>query len=110
MSQSGASHGNSANDNVPVIRDYAAIVDGALASFVASSRKIGGELTTMIDHVARLFAAQQQFLRQAIQTKKPTNDQQIIALIKPQSSEIEAICGRDEAARSGCISPCSFVV
>ena len=98
MSQPGASHGSSANDNVPVIRDYTAILDGALATFVVSSRKIGGELTTMIDHVARLFAAQQQFLRQAIQSKKPTIDQQIIASIKPQSSEIEAICGRDQAA------------
>ena len=47
-----------------------------LNHLLAVSRKIGGDLTTMIDHVIRLFNTQQQFLRQAVQSKKP-NDQQI---------------------------------
>ncbi len=82
------------NDNLPVLRDYNAIVNDTLTSFAAVSRKIGGELPTMIDHVKSLFDAQQEFIRKAIQSKKPANDQQIQDLIKPQSTEIEAICGK----------------
>jgi hypothetical protein len=48
----------------------------------------------MNDHVTRLFNAQQQFLKQAIQSQKP-NDQQLMEAIKPQSNEIEAITGID---------------
>ena len=85
------SNGNS--ENIPVLNDYNTIINGTLASFVTTSRKIGGELPAMLDHVARLFDIQREFLRQATQTKKPTNDQQIAELIKPQSTEIEAIVG-----------------
>ncbi|CAF0967240.1 unnamed protein product [Rotaria sordida] len=80
------------NDNLPVLRDFKAIINGTLTSFVTLSRKIGGELPTMIDHVTRLFDAQQKFIEKAIQSKKPTNDQEIQGLVKPQSTEIEAIC------------------
>ncbi|CAF0754706.1 unnamed protein product [Adineta steineri] len=85
---------NSSNDNIdnlPILRDYNAIINGTFASFITLSRKIGGELSVIIDHVVRLFEAQREFLRFAIQTKKPVNDQQIADLIKSQSSEIEAI-------------------
>ena len=81
-------------DSLPIMQDYKAIVESDLASFVTTSRKIGGELPTMVDHVTKLFATQQQFLRQALQMKKPTNDQQIMTLIKPQSTIIETICGK----------------
>lgn len=82
-------------DNLPVLRDYNAIINNSLTSFVATSRKIGGELSFMIDHVIRLFSAQHDFLQYAIQTKKPANDQQIAELIKPQSNEIESIIGKE---------------
>jgi hypothetical protein len=82
------------NDNLPVLRDYNAIITGPLASFVTVSRKIGGDLSGMVDHVSRLFDTQRQFIRKAVQSKKPANDQQIQELIKPQSTEIEAICGK----------------
>jgi hypothetical protein len=88
-----ASH---SNDSLPVLRDYNAIIDSTLASFTTISRKIGGELPTMTDYVTRLFDAQRQFIRKAIQSKKPTNDKQIQELLKPQSTEIEAICGKDK--------------
>jgi len=88
-----ASH---SNDSLPVLRDYNAIIDSTLASFTTISRKIGGELPTMTDYVTRLFDAQRQFIRKAIQSKKPTNDKQIQELLKPQSTEIEAICGNDK--------------
>lgn len=84
---------NSAVENLPIMRDYSAILEGPLASFATTSRKIGGELSTMIDHVTKLFNAQQQFLRQALQTAKPANDQEVVTLIKPQSNAIETICG-----------------
>ncbi len=84
------------NDNLPVLRDYNAIINDALASFVTVSRKIGGELPTMVDYVTHLFDAQRQFIRKAIQSKKPANDQQIQELIKPQSTDIEAICGKEK--------------
>ena len=85
------------NDNLPVVRDYDTIVTSTVASFATKSRKIGGDLPAMVDHVKRLFDAQRQFLLKAIQSKKPTNDQQLQELIKPQSSEIEAICGKHRA-------------
>ena len=83
------------NDNLPIIRDYNTIINGVLASFVTLSHKIGGELPKMANHVRGLFDAQQQFIHRAIKSKKPINDQQIQELIKPQSMEIEAICGRE---------------
>ncbi len=85
-----------ANANLPVLRDYNTIINDSLAPFVSVSRKIGGELPAMIDHVTRLFDAQRQFIQKAVQSKKPANDQQIHELIKPQSTEIEAICGKEK--------------
>jgi hypothetical protein len=84
------------NDSSPVLKDYTAIINDSLASFTTVSRKIGGELPKMVDHVTRLFNVQRQFIQKALQTKKPANDQQIQELIKPQSTEIEAICGKEE--------------
>ncbi|CAF4940426.1 unnamed protein product, partial [Rotaria socialis] len=60
-----------ATDNLPVLRDYNTIINGVFSSFVALSRKIGGELPTMIDHVTCLFDAQQKFIQKALQSKKP---------------------------------------
>ena len=88
-----ANHFQPSNDG-PILRDYQSILTNSLATFVSLSTKIGGDLTTMIEHVQRLFNLQNDFLRQAIQMKKPTNDQQISELIKPQSNEIEAIVGK----------------
>jgi hypothetical protein len=79
-------------DNLPILHDYDTLINESVKPFLAISQKIGGDLTTMTDHVARLFDAQQQFLRQAVQSKKP-DDQQIMKAIKPQSTEIEAITG-----------------
>ena len=96
-SKIGTSHKNSSNenlDNLPVLRDYNSIINDSLMSFETHSRKIGGEVSIMIDHVTRLFIAQREFLRQAIQTKKPVNNQQIAELVKPQSNEIETIAGK----------------
>ncbi|UJR09793.1 hypothetical protein I4U23_014019 [Adineta vaga] len=77
-------------DRLPIIQDYETLINDSVKPFVTISQKIGGDLTTMTDHVSRLFDAQQQFLRQAVQSKKPA-DQQLANAIKPQSSEIEAI-------------------
>lgn len=85
---------NKSDDSLPVLRDYNTILTGSLASFATLSRKIGGEVSTIIDHVVRLFDVQKDFLQQAIQMKKPSNEQQITELIKPQSNEIEAIVGK----------------
>lgn len=84
---------NSSND-LPILRDYHSILTNSLATFITLSTKIGGDLVPMVEHVQRLFNLQNDFLRQAIQMKKPTNDQQISELIKPQSNEIEAIVGK----------------
>ena len=88
------SSSNDQVDSLPILRDYHAIVNGSLASFVTLSRQIGGELSPMIDHVARLFNNQKDFLKHAIQMKKPANDQQISELVKSQSNEIESIVGK----------------
>lgn len=81
-------------DSLPILRDYDTIINESVKPFLAASQKIGGDLTIMIDHVTRLFNAQQQFLKQAVQSKQPS-DQQLMEAIKPQSSEIEAITGID---------------
>jgi hypothetical protein len=81
-------------DNLPILRDYETLINESVKPFLTVSQKIGGDLTTMNDHVTRLFNAQQQFLKQAIQSQKP-NDQQLMEAIKPQSNEIEAITGID---------------
>lgn len=97
LSPSGTSGQSKSDDNSedivnssPVLRDYETLINESVKPFLATSQKIGAELTTLSDHVKRLFEAQQQFLRRAVQSTKP-NDQDIIAAIKPQSSEIEAI-------------------
>jgi hypothetical protein len=95
--KSGMSYRNSPNDgvdNLPILRDYNTIINDTLASFIILSRQIGGELSVMIDHVIRLFDAQREFIRYALRNRKPTYDQQIAELIKPQSNEIEAIGGK----------------
>ena len=46
-------------------------------------------------HVVRLFELQREFLRQAIKMNKPTDDQQLAELVKPQSNEIETIIGKE---------------
>jgi len=93
-SQSNRNDDDPANnvDNLPILRDYDILINESVKPFLAISQKIGGDLITMSDHVARLFNAQQQFLRQAVQSKKPS-DQQLMEAIKPQSNEIEAITG-----------------
>jgi adenylyl cyclase-associated protein len=85
-------------DSLPILRDYDSLINESVKPFLAVSQKIGGDLITMSDHVARLFNAQQQFLRQAVQSKKP-GDQQLIEAIKPQSSEIEAITGMNQGKK-----------
>ena len=77
-------------DQLPILRDYDTIIHESVQPFLNSSKKIGGDLTAMVDHVQRLFTAQQEFIKRAVQSKKP-NDQQITDIIKPQSNEIEAI-------------------
>lgn len=86
------SNDNDDLDGSPIVRDYQTIVNDSVKPFVTLTQKIGGDLTEMSGHVTRLFDAQQQFLKRAVQSKKP-NDQQLMEAIKPQSSEIEAITG-----------------
>ena len=88
----GQSNGNDDLDNSPILRDYHVLLNDSVKPFVVLSQKIGGDLTGMTDHVTRLFDAQQGFLKQAVQSKKP-NDQQLMEAIKSQSNEIEAITG-----------------
>jgi len=95
-SSSGQSNINDSSENnidhLPVIRDYDTLINESVKPFVTVSQNIGDDLTTMSDHVLRLFNAQQQFLRQAVQSKKPA-DKQTMDALKPQSNEIEAITG-----------------
>ncbi|CAF3311555.1 unnamed protein product [Rotaria socialis] len=79
-------------DHLPIIRDYETLINVSIQPFVVLSQKIGGDLTALSNHVLRLFNAQQQFIREAIQSKKP-NEKQLMDAIKPQSLEIEAILG-----------------
>lgn len=79
-------------ESAPILRDYEVLINESVKPFLANSQKIGGDLTTMNEHLTRLFQAQQQFLKRAVQSQKP-NDQQLMEAIKAQSNEIEAITG-----------------
>jgi hypothetical protein len=81
-------------DSLPILHDYEIIINQSVKPFIAVSQKIGGDLITMSEHVTRLFNAQKEFLRQAVQSQKPS-DQQLMPAVKPQSNEIEAITGID---------------
>lgn len=88
------SNDNDDLEGSPILRDYQTIINDSVKPFATMTQKIGGDLIEMIGHVTRLFDAQQQFLKRAVQSKKPA-DQQLMEAIKPQSSEIEAITGID---------------
>lgn len=77
----------------PILRDFESIFQGNVISFINLSRKIGSELTIMSEHLQRLFNSQKEFLQYTMNHRKPSDDQQLNALIKPQSNEIEAIGG-----------------
>ena len=83
----------------PIQREFDSILQGDVVAFVNLSRKIGGELTTMGEHFQRLFNGQKEFLQHAATNRKPSDDQQLNALIKPQSMEIEAICAETNRNR-----------
>ena len=95
-SSSNLSNGNheEANnvDQLPIVRDYETLINESVKPFLAASNKIGGDLTTMAEHVRVLFEAQQVFVKRAVQSQKP-NESSIIEAIKPQSKAIESITG-----------------
>ena len=74
-------------DQTPVIRDYQFLITDSLQPFLNLSQKIGGDVVTITEYVSRLFNAQQQFLRQAVQSQKP-DDKTIQTAIGAQSTEI----------------------
>ena len=79
-------------DQLPIVRDYETMINESVKPFLAASNKIGGDLTTMAEHVRVLFEAQQLFVKRAVQSQKP-NEQSIMEAIKPQSKTIESITG-----------------
>lgn len=87
--QTASNDDNSADaiDQTPIIRDYQYLITDSLQPFLNLSQKIGGDVTTMTEYVSRLFNAQQEFLRQAVQSKKP-DDKTIQTAIGAQSTEI----------------------
>ena len=87
-------------DQLPIIGDYNAIINESVKPFVALSQKLGGDLTTITEYLTRLFNAQQQFLRQAVQSKKP-DESALANAIQPQSNEMTAIADlRDKNRKS----------
>jgi len=73
-----------------VVTAYDAILQGAFATFVACSTKIGGEVKSQTDMVQAAFAAQREFLRKASLCKAPPQ-QQLISLLQPMSEKISQI-------------------
>ena len=96
LSSSNLSNGNTEEvnnvDQLPIVRDYETMINESVKPFLAASNKIGGDLTTMAEHVRVLFEAQQLFVKRAVQSQKP-NEQSIMEAIKPQSKTIESITG-----------------
>ncbi|CAF1439179.1 unnamed protein product, partial [Didymodactylos carnosus] len=86
-------------DNLPIIQDYSAIIDGSLKQFLQLSTKLNGDLKELNDHLLKLFNLQRIFIQYVIQCKKPTNEQEFREAIKSMSNEIQAIQSHREKHR-----------
>nr|CAI5849151.1 unnamed protein product [Callosobruchus analis] len=67
------------------------ILQGPFAQYLQYSRKIGGDVAQHSQLVERAFHTQLQFLQTASQSGKPTNQNDLMNLLKPTSDSIIAI-------------------
>lgn len=73
------------------VQGFTDILQGPVAQYLQSSKQIGGDVCQHSDLVQRAFNTQLQFLQFASQSGKPTNQNDIINLLKPTSDSIVAI-------------------
>ncbi|KAJ2676973.1 F-actin-capping protein subunit alpha [Coemansia sp. RSA 1085] len=85
------------SDNKPV-REYEMAVKPQVDNFVEVSSKIGGVVGEQAQMIAQLFAAQQDFIRIATVTKKPS-DSQLSQLLGPQQEIIQKIVAVKDSNR-----------
>ncbi|KAI5750547.1 hypothetical protein M8J76_016563 [Diaphorina citri] len=78
---------------------FSDIVAGPLASYIALSNKIGGDVATHAKLVSEAFQAQQQFLTVASQSKDPGQSDKM-RLLQPTSDKIAAIQALREKNRA----------
>uniref|UniRef100_A0A8D9A3M3 Adenylyl cyclase-associated protein 1 n=1 Tax=Cacopsylla melanoneura TaxID=428564 RepID=A0A8D9A3M3_9HEMI len=78
---------------------FADIVTGPLASYIALSNKIGGDVAAHAKLVSEAFQAQQQFLTVASQSKDPGSGDKM-RLLQPTSDKISAIQALREKNRA----------
>ncbi|KAF5292958.1 hypothetical protein FQR65_LT11075 [Abscondita terminalis] len=67
------------------------ILQGSFATYLKTSREVGGDVAEHALLVEKAFQAQLQFLVLANQSKAPSNSSEHIALLQPTSQQISAI-------------------
>ncbi|KAJ2707594.1 suppressor of rasval19 [Coemansia sp. IMI 203386] len=86
-SSSGGLSSDAGADSKAVL-EYEAVVKPYVDQYVELSNKIGGVVQEQAQSISKLYAAQRNFIRISVLTKKPSMDQ-LSALIVPQQKEIQ---------------------
>lgn len=73
------------------VQAFSDIIQSILPQYLQFSKQIGGDVAQHSDLVQRAFNNQLQFLQIASQSGKPSNQNDIINLLKPTSDSIIAI-------------------
>ncbi|XP_067935695.1 adenylyl cyclase-associated protein 1-like isoform X2 [Watersipora subatra] len=87
-----------AADTSAMVKDYEAILSGALSGFLESSGKVGGLVKKQAELLKEAMEAQKAYLVIAATSKKPTQGD-IVTLLQPTSEKITAIVDIKEKNR-----------
>lgn len=73
------------------VSGFTDIIQGPFTQYLSFSQQIGGDIATHSQLVDKAFQAQLQYLTYASQNKQPASQDQLNALLKPTSDNINAI-------------------
>ncbi|KAJ1959044.1 suppressor of rasval19, partial [Dipsacomyces acuminosporus] len=82
----------------PAVREYDSAVKPLIDEFVSHSEQIGDVVEAQAQAVSKLAAAQRNFVRVAVQARKPLVDQ-LPALLEPQQATMVEIIGLKDSNR-----------
>ncbi|PIA19234.1 hypothetical protein COEREDRAFT_79190 [Coemansia reversa NRRL 1564] len=99
VSSAGGNLSNSDGADSKAVREYEAEIKPLVDTFVECSDKIGGVVSEQAHIVERLFVAQQNFIRIAGQTVKPSAEQ-LPLLLGPQQEAIQQVVELKDSNRS----------
>ncbi|KAJ1938715.1 suppressor of rasval19, partial [Linderina pennispora] len=107
-SNSGGLSADAGSDH-PAVREYDSVIVPLAEEYVAYSSQIGDVVGTQAAAVQQLVSAQRNFVRVAVQTRKPSMEQ-LSSLLGPQQAAMtEAIAMKDQNRASGLFNHLSTV-